>query len=283
MGLTSSEINFIVDKFSWQFDEAGKIIGKNHGVHDDMFTESWIYPVDGMVGEHFDAHGIAKGDFVEQFEALDNLLKNGINPGKPFHTAPYEVPADKKAALGAALGTSSGTAYKDGLFVLVGQIDKPLTQGIKYVAVNVPLYEHIEKLQKAYPNVTFVPMKEMGKVLTHEYKKAYPGNDKKIHRDYKNLFANNFIFYDKKNNKLLFQFKDDETKLKAYQDIKDVFGGRLELVKDDKGFPCGFAVKPTDKELKEITAEYNRNKPAQNRGNVLTGKGVHLPKNGGRG
>lgn len=281
MGLTSSEIKSISRRINYHLDETGKIIGKNHGVRDDMFLEYHKYPVDGKIGKHFDAHGIAKGSFEEQIETLDNFLENGINPDKPFHTAPYEIPNDERALLGAAFGTSSGTAYKNGLFVLVGQIDKLITQGgIKYVAVNVPLYEHIEKLQKAYPNVTFVPMKEMGKVLTDEYKKAYPRNDNKIHQDYKNLLINCFVYYDKQDNKLLFQFKDDETKLRVYQDIKDVFADRSEIVK--KNGRLYFAVVPTDKELKEITEEYNRNKSVLRQGNVLTGKRVYLPKNGGR-
>ncbi len=282
MGLTLSEIKSIAREIVFHFDETGRVIGKKNGVNDEMFMESRIHPIDGVIGKHFDAHGIAKGNFEEQIQTLDNFLKNGINSDKPFYTAPYEIPDDERALLGAAFGTSSGAAYKNGLFVLVGQIDKPIIEGgIKYVAVNVPLYEHIEKLQKAYPNVTFVPMKEMGKVLTDEYKKAYPRNDNKIHQDYKNLLINCFVYYDKQDNKLLFQFKDDETKLKVYQDIKDVFADRLEIVK--KNGRLYFAVVPTDKELKEITEEYNRNKSVLRQGNLLTGKKVHLPKNGGRG
>lgn len=257
-------------------------LSEKNGVNDDMFMESRIHPIDGVIGKHFDAHGIVKGNFEEQIQTLDNFLKNGINSDKPFYTAPYEIPDDERALLRAAFGTSSGAAYKNGLFVLVGQIDKTIKEGgIKYVILNAPLYAHIEKFQKAYLNVVFVPMKEVAKVLTNEYKKVYPNNDKEILRNYKNLLANNFVYYDKHDNRLLFQFKDDETKLKVYQDIKEAFGGRLELVKNNGRLY--FVVVPTGEELKEITAEYNRNKTAQNRGNVLIGKGVHLTKNGGRG
>lgn len=53
---------------------------------------------------------------------------------------------------------------------------------------------------------------------------------KSIAREIIKICLQTILYFMLKNNKLSFQFKDDETKLKAYQDIKDVFGGRLEVV-----------------------------------------------------
>lgn len=112
--------------------------------------------IDPDVGERFDAHGIAKGTARTQFDALTSILGQGIDASKSFHSAPLEIPAEKRAALGAALGTGGGTAYKEGSFVLLGEIDRPITDGIKYVIVNPSFQGSLERLRQVFPAVEFI-------------------------------------------------------------------------------------------------------------------------------
>ncbi|MBU0597024.1 hypothetical protein KKA94_02575 [Patescibacteria group bacterium] len=121
--------------------------------------------IDWKVGERFDAHGLAKISIPNQLTQLVKLLEQGIDPKRPFHTAPLEVEPEKKAALGAALGTAGGTAYKEGSFVLLSNPDGQLMDGIKYVIVNDAYYEALDELQAAYPDVEFIRADETPKRL----------------------------------------------------------------------------------------------------------------------
>lgn len=131
----------------------------NRDIYDANFFEGNTNMQLGSKGEAFDAHGIAKGNALEQLETLDTLLKKGINPNKTFYTAPLDVATEKRAALGAALGTSGGTAYRHGSFILTAGKNKTIQEdGIKHVIVNKAFYNSIEKLKSAYPDVNFVKM-----------------------------------------------------------------------------------------------------------------------------
>jgi hypothetical protein len=117
--------------------------------------------IDWRLGEHFDAHGIAKGMPEAQLRSLLNLLDNGIDPSREFSTAPLEVDPDSAARHDGR--TAGGSAYKSGSFVVLGA---PGTKehpslgivrgGIKAVIVNDAYFHAVDRLQQAYPDVKFI-------------------------------------------------------------------------------------------------------------------------------
>jgi hypothetical protein len=100
-------------------------------------------------GENYQAHGMSK---VGPNTALKNVIKlfsEGINPEKPFYTAPYRLSLDAsatdRAGAGAGLGTSGGEAVKDGPLVLISRSGDRGQQinnirDIAYVMVNDGAY-----------------------------------------------------------------------------------------------------------------------------------------------
>ena len=226
---------------------------RNASIGDDMFVESYEHPVDGEIGEHFDAHGIAKETLYAQMEALDNILTNGFNSDKTLYTAPFSIPDDKRRYMGPTTGTSGGECYKHGLFVLVGHKDKLLEKdGINFVVINSPLYPHIKKFQKAFPDVEFVCMKDANKRMYQEVNNTPTKNNN--NDVYLQMAEMNNIYYDKNKDKIMFSSKKDGD-MKAYNLLKETFKDRLETVTHD-GKPCGFAIKPSKEELGYITKAF---------------------------
>lgn len=134
-----------------------------HGVLPDGSTYQLV---DGEVGKNFDAHGIAKTDMLEKLMAL---LENGINPEQQFFTAPFELPNEDRAGLGAALGTGGGTAYKDGIAVVTaGYGELLLDKGIKHVFVNDLYAPLAEPLQRLFPQYRIHLLSEQKEVLESE-------------------------------------------------------------------------------------------------------------------
>lgn len=122
--------------------------------------------VGGEIGQHYDAHGIAKTD---QLDKLLNLLDRGIDRNKDFHTAPFEVPDEVRAGMGAGLGTSGGTAKKDGIAVITGGYGKKLDRdGIKHVFVNDVYAAIKDPLQELYPQYQVHLLSEQKKILEGE-------------------------------------------------------------------------------------------------------------------
>ena len=115
-------------------------------------TESWIDGggVTSDIGSQYDAHGIAKSN---QLGALLNLLRNGINQGQNFDSAPLESNNNS----GAGIGTASGSAYKDGAFIVMGAKGKTLKDGIHNVLVSDHVANTIPALKKEFPTVNFIP------------------------------------------------------------------------------------------------------------------------------
>lgn len=110
--------------------------------------------IDPAAGERFDAHGIRKGDEEARLRSLLSFLDNGIDTTRDFHSAPLELPAEKK---NPGLGSSGGTVDKESSsFLIMGDTDTPLVQGIKHVIVMPAFRAHIGKLRSAYPGVTFI-------------------------------------------------------------------------------------------------------------------------------
>jgi hypothetical protein len=130
-------------------------------------TESAIYAMrsgdEGIIlpalindADKIDAHGISKG--TNQLEQLVTLLNEGIDPSRPFYTAPLRVPD----GAGVGLGVGGG-AYTNGRFILTANPGEMIEcSGIKNVLINdygghdgyfVKLQE---TLQNMFPNYKFI-------------------------------------------------------------------------------------------------------------------------------
>ena len=141
-------------------------VGKAHAKEDaEGNIISWE-PVSGEIGQHFDAHGIAK---LDQLSTLMTLLDTGIDSSRAFYTAPFELPTEDKAGMGAGIGTGDGTAYKTGIAVLTsGYNEKLVTDGIKHVFVNDVYEEMLTPLRALYPQYNFHLLSEQKSVLESE-------------------------------------------------------------------------------------------------------------------
>ena len=135
-----------------------------HGINPE--TGENFELVSGEIGVNFDAHGIAKTD---QLKKLLALLKNGIDKSKPFYTAPFEIPDDARAAMGAAMGTSGGTAYKEGIAVITSGYKEKLSEdGIKHVFINDIYGELIPVLIKNFPKYN-IHLLEFFNILAYKF------------------------------------------------------------------------------------------------------------------
>lgn len=85
--------------------------------------------VDAAIGAKFDSHGLSKGTPAAQALQLDKLLGSGVDKNRAFYTAPFEVDKSIKTAMGAAMGTAGGTAYKHGVAVITGGYGIPIKDG----------------------------------------------------------------------------------------------------------------------------------------------------------
>lgn len=113
----------------------------------------------------FDAHGISKGNQLEQ---LLKLLETGIDPSKPFYTAPFEVTAEMRSA-GSVFGTSGGTAYKDGIAVVTSGFKQSIKKdGIKHVFLNDVYADMKKPLQELFPQYQVHLLSEQNAVLEKE-------------------------------------------------------------------------------------------------------------------
>lgn len=120
----------------------------------DVNCDAMVYLNDlpENIGAKFDAKGIAKISVTDQLRQLNDLLTRGIDPSRPFYTAPLVVPK----GMGVAYGTPGG-AYRDGSFIIVGEKSKLITEsGIKHVIVNDAYYNIVSDLQRKFPDVNFV-------------------------------------------------------------------------------------------------------------------------------
>ena len=72
-------------------------------------------------GENILAHGINKLSIGDQFNNLLNILINGLDKNRTsLYTAPLVLSNENRKA-GSAIGTSGGTAYTDGGFIILGK------------------------------------------------------------------------------------------------------------------------------------------------------------------
>lgn len=164
--------------FSGLYDELNKKISAlvfKHGrasFNDDAFmianginpeTGERFMEVDGKIGKYYDAHGIAK---LDQLNSLLKILKFGIEKDKSFYTAPFKIENENKAAMGAAMGTSGGEAYKDGIATITSGFKKTLLDdGIEHVFINDAYKDIKESLEKNFPQYKFHLLTEQKSVL----------------------------------------------------------------------------------------------------------------------
>jgi hypothetical protein len=110
-----------------------------------------LHQIPDEVGKRFDAHGIAKGLVADQIRSLNQLLTTGIDPHKPFHSMPLKGAESAAAALGAA-GPYAGS------FVILGEVDRQLMDGIRYVLTDPSFETSIPLLAERFPEVDFIPV-----------------------------------------------------------------------------------------------------------------------------
>ncbi len=135
-----------------------------HGTYPDN-TDKRFNLISGKIGQHFDAHGIAK---TYQLTHLISLLTTGIDKSKPFHTAPFEV-LDEERGTGF---TPNSTAYKDGLAIITSGYNQSLfVSGIKHVFINDVFGRLVKPLTKVFSQYNFHLLSEQKKILTDEYNK----------------------------------------------------------------------------------------------------------------
>lgn len=154
-GFTPQELNNLIAKACLK--------GK-HSLNSNLDAMVHLNKLDGTIAQHFDAHGIAKVSNAEQLKQLNELLSKGIDKTKPFYTAPLDIPDKLRRGVGAALGTSSGCAYRDGSFIIVSGKGKNLiNNGIEHVIVNDVYYGIIDDLIAKFPNVNFIKAENAAK------------------------------------------------------------------------------------------------------------------------
>lgn len=133
---------------------------------DDVGNITTYERIDGNIGIHYDAHGIAK---TNQLENLLNILTNWIDNSRTFYSAPFEIPKELKQVMWPAMWTS-WTAYKDGIAVLVSWYKKSLKHdGIKYIFLNDTYKSLLEPLKNAFPEKKFYLLSEQKEVLEKDF------------------------------------------------------------------------------------------------------------------
>jgi hypothetical protein len=126
--------------------------------------------------EHFDAHGISKSDYHTMFTSLVSLLRDGVDYTRTFYSAPFDITSEKRAGLGAGLGTAGGTAVKDGLAVVTAGYDEKFCAEnqtkIKHVFINDVFVDLVPVLEKMFPQVAIHRLSEHPVVFKSEEKEV---------------------------------------------------------------------------------------------------------------
>ena len=135
-------------------------------------------------------HGMAKSPTIQDALArLRYMLDNGFEKGKTFYTAPLKLSEEGKK-FGAYLGTTGGTPYFDGHFLITGKpgqminsIDDISTIYVNDAYQNEEALKAAQKLQqylqKTYPKINFKlysqGYKQGGKMNTLQFLKNGSG------------------------------------------------------------------------------------------------------------
>jgi hypothetical protein len=131
----------------------------NYNRQSDRNTLFHLMPkYDNMDLPNLDSHGISKISRSFQLNSLIKFLEDGKIPTS-MHSAP--LLKGRNESFGAGMGTGSGTAYRDGLFIIVASPGKTLHEEIKYVIVDGQVAD--AKFQDNGMNPTQFLQKELGK------------------------------------------------------------------------------------------------------------------------
>lgn len=122
----------------------------------EMMIELDKVPED--IGKRFDSHGIAKGFTRDQVSGLNQFLTRGVDSTRQFHSVPLKGARDAATALGAA-----GPLL--GAFIILGNVNRPITEGIGYVITNSPFAQSIPLLSSRFPQVEFIPVSKAAQRL----------------------------------------------------------------------------------------------------------------------
>lgn len=131
----------------------------NYNRQSDRNTLFHLMPkYDNMDLPNLDSHGISKISRSFQLNSLIKFLEDGKIPTS-MHSAP--LLKGRNESFGAGIGTASGTAYRDGLFIIVASLGKTLHEEIKYVIVDGQVAD--SRFQENGMNPTQFLQKELGK------------------------------------------------------------------------------------------------------------------------
>ena len=118
-------------------------------------------------GANVPAHGMAKAATLGQaVKDLVSLLTGGIDAARTLYYAPLTNP---RAGVGAATGTASGVAYRDGPFIITfreGLTGQPTTDDITGVLVNPANVELVAPLQQMFPDLTIRSYDDVADVVS---------------------------------------------------------------------------------------------------------------------
>lgn len=127
--------------------------------------------------DRIQAHGMTKGNIGSQFKSLLEILQNGTDKDRNngvLYTGPLVIDPENSAGAGAAIGTSGGTAYIDGGFMLVAKKDSHYIKSAGDIAgilvneeVSRTLPDIVSKLQSAFPGVIIKPYSQSVEVVNH--------------------------------------------------------------------------------------------------------------------
>jgi hypothetical protein len=138
--------------------------GPGRNALEEGWAESFGYLAETLDvgGNNYQAHGMGKSGFPAALRDLFELFDKGIDSsrgGGQLYTAPLAISEENKAAA-SAIGTSGGTAYTDGAFVLVakkGIVSIKSIDDIAGILVNSGLTdinpEIVTELRKVFPNL----------------------------------------------------------------------------------------------------------------------------------
>ena len=139
---------------------------RENPLFDPLELHNFREKLPAKIGEHFDAHGLAKGN---ELTFLNYLLSHGINPNRPFYTCPLKT--DNEVGFAAAFGAAG--PYDNGAFIVLSGVDKTIQDdGIELVLVNEHYYSAIPVLQEKFPHIKFIKASEMVDALAKEIRSA---------------------------------------------------------------------------------------------------------------
>lgn len=158
-GLTPEEVRSLgtrAERFIDQHD--GEVINGTESPYDPYMLTDARRTIKPEIGKRFDTHRISQGT-IRDIESLNDLLTNGIVPGKTLHTLPLRL-TDKDEIDASGLGAQG--PLSTGSFLVIGKPDQMIRDGgIGGVIVHEAYYDAIPTLQERFPDVKFIKASEV--------------------------------------------------------------------------------------------------------------------------